>query len=158
MSQNPDSGAAPDWSVRPESGAEYCHQGRVDGCRRAQSHCCLRALETDANANILSTPTLLTLDNEEAQIVIGRTSRSSPAQYAQTGAATTPTPFQTIERKDVGLTLRIKPQISEGGAVRLQISRKCPASSERRCPTRRARSPTSARSNPRCWSTTARSW
>ena len=42
-------------------------------------------------------------------------------QYALSGAATTPTPFQTIERRDVGLTLRIKPQISEGGTVRLQI-------------------------------------
>jgi general secretion pathway protein D len=81
----------------------------------------VRALETDSNANILSTPTLLTLDNEEARIIIGQNVPFITGQYALTGAATTPTPFQTIERKDVGLTLRIKPQISEGGTVRLQI-------------------------------------
>jgi general secretion pathway protein D len=81
----------------------------------------VRALETDSNANILSTPTLLTLDNEEARIVIGQNVPFITGSYAVTGAATTPTPFQTIERKDVGLTLRVKPQISEGGTVRLQI-------------------------------------
>ncbi len=80
-----------------------------------------RALQTDANANILSTPTLLTLDNEEAKIVIGQNVPFVTGSYAVSAAATTPTPFQTVERKDVGLTLRIKPQISEGGAVRLQI-------------------------------------
>lgn len=80
-----------------------------------------RALASDTNANILSTPTLLTLDNEEAKIVIGQNLPFITGQYAQTGSATTVTPFQTIERRDVGLTLRIKPQISQGGAVRLQI-------------------------------------
>jgi len=81
----------------------------------------VRALQADSNANILSTPTLLTLDNEEAKIVIGQNVPFITGSYAVSAAATTPTPFQTIERKDVGLTLRIKPQISEGGAVRLQI-------------------------------------
>lgn len=80
-----------------------------------------RALESDSNANILSTPNLLTLDNEEAKIVIGQNVPFVTGQYAQTGSAVTATPFQTIERKDVGLTLRIKPQISEGGSIRLQI-------------------------------------
>jgi general secretion pathway protein D len=81
----------------------------------------VRALESDNNANILSTPTLLTLDNEEARIVIGQNVPFITGQYALSGAATTPTPFQTVERRDVGLTLRVKPQISEGGTVRLQI-------------------------------------
>jgi general secretion pathway protein D len=81
----------------------------------------VRALETDNNANILSTPTLLTLDNEEARIIIGQNVPFITGQYALTGAATTPTPFQTVERRDVGLTLRVKPQISEGGTVRLQL-------------------------------------
>ncbi len=81
----------------------------------------VRALETDNNANILSTPTLLTLDNEEARIVIGQNVPFLTGSYAISGTATTPTPFQTIERRDVGLTLRIKPQISEGGTIRLQI-------------------------------------
>ena len=81
----------------------------------------VRALQTDTKANILSTPTLLTLDNEEAKIVIGQNVPFVTGSYAVSAAATTPTPFQTVERKDVGLTLRIKPQISEGGSVRLQI-------------------------------------
>ena len=80
-----------------------------------------RALETDANANILSTPNLLTLDNEEAKIVIGQNVPFITGSYAQTGSTTTASPFQTIERKDVGLTLRIKPQVSEGGVVKLQV-------------------------------------
>ena len=80
-----------------------------------------RALQTDTNANILSTPTLLTLDNEEAKIVVGQNVPFITGQYAVSGAATTPSPFQTIERRDVGLTLKIRPQISEGGIVRLQI-------------------------------------
>ena len=80
-----------------------------------------RALETDSSTNILATPTLLTLDNEEAKIIIGQNVPFITGSYAVTGAATTPTPFQTIERHDVGLTLQIKPQISEGGTVRLQI-------------------------------------
>lgn len=80
-----------------------------------------RALEIDANANILSTPNLLTLDNEEAKITIGQNVPFITGSYAMTGNAATATPFQTIERKDVGLTLRIKPQVSEGGTVKLQI-------------------------------------
>ena len=81
----------------------------------------VRALEQDANSNILATPTLLTLDNEEAKIVIGQNVPIVSGQYAVTASAATPTPFQTIERQDVGVTLRIKPQISEGDAVRLNL-------------------------------------
>ncbi len=80
-----------------------------------------RALESDTKANILSSPNLMTLDNEEAKIVVGSNVPFITGQYAQTGSATTATPFQTIERKDVGLTLKIKPQILDGGSVRLQI-------------------------------------
>jgi general secretion pathway protein D len=80
-----------------------------------------RALETEANANILSTPALLTLDNEEAKIVVGQNVPFITGQYAQTGSASSVTPFQTIERRDVGLTLRVKPQITEGGSIRLVI-------------------------------------
>lgn len=81
----------------------------------------VRALERDSNANILSTPTLLTTDNEEARIVVGQNLPFITGQYALSGAATTPTPFQTIQRQDVGIQLRIRPQISGGGTVRLQI-------------------------------------
>lgn len=80
----------------------------------------VRALETDSNANILSTPTLLTLDNEEARIIIGQNVPFITGSYTVSATAAT-TPFQTVERRDVGLTLRVKPQISEGGTVRLQI-------------------------------------
>ncbi len=80
-----------------------------------------RALESDANTNILSTPNLLTLDNEEAKIVVAQNVPFITGQYAQTGSSTTVTPFQTIERKDVGLILRVKPQITEGGSVRMVI-------------------------------------
>jgi general secretion pathway protein D len=79
------------------------------------------ALETDTNANILSAPNLMTLDNEEAKIVVGQNVPFVTGSYAQTGSSTTATPFQTIERKDVGLTLKIKPQIMQGGTVKLQI-------------------------------------
>jgi general secretion pathway protein D len=81
-----------------------------------------RFLQSSGDANVLSTPNLLTLDNEEAKIVIGQNVPFITGQY--TNAATTGTtvnPFQTIERKDVGLTLKVKPQISESGTVRMQI-------------------------------------
>ena len=79
------------------------------------------ALETDTKSNILSTPNLLTLDNEEAKIIVGQNVPFITGSYAQTGTTATATPFQTIERKDVGLTLKIKPQVSEGGSIKLQI-------------------------------------
>jgi general secretion pathway protein D len=81
-----------------------------------------RALQTDSRVNILSTPNLITLDNEEAVMVVGQNLPFVTGQYTNTGSGSTVSnPFQTIERKDVGLTLRIKPQISESGTVRLQI-------------------------------------
>ncbi|MEO7549155.1 MAG: type II secretion system protein GspD, partial [Ramlibacter sp.] len=82
-----------------------------------------RFLETNADGNTLSTPNLLTLDNEEAKIVIGQNVPFVTGQFTNTGAGSggTVNPFQTIERKDVGLTLRVKPQISENGTVRMQI-------------------------------------
>jgi general secretion pathway protein D len=81
-----------------------------------------RFLETDNDANILSMPNLITLDNEEGKIVIGQNLPFVTGQYAQTGSSLSPTPFQTIERRDVGLSLKVKPQISEGGSIRVLIS------------------------------------
>ncbi|HEX4522452.1 MAG TPA: type II secretion system secretin GspD [Casimicrobiaceae bacterium] len=80
-----------------------------------------RALASDANTNILSTPNLLTLDNEQANIIVAENVPFITGQYAQTGSTTTVTPFQTIERRDVGLILKVKPQITEGGSVKLTI-------------------------------------
>jgi general secretion pathway protein D len=79
-----------------------------------------RMLQSEAETNVLSTPNLITLDNEEAKIVVGENVPFITGQFTQTAGATT-NPFQTIERKDVGLTLRIRPQIGEGGAVRMTI-------------------------------------
>ncbi len=81
-----------------------------------------RFLEQSGEGNVLSTPNLLTLDNEEAKIIIGQNVPFVTGQFTNTGASTgTVNPFQTIERKDVGLTLRVKPQISENGTVKLAI-------------------------------------
>ncbi len=79
-----------------------------------------RMLQSQTNTNIMSTPNLITVDNEEAKIVVGDNVPFITGQFTSTGTGTT-NPFQTIERKDVGITLRIKPQIGEGGTVRLQI-------------------------------------
>ena len=80
-------------------------------------------LEKTGDGNILSTPNLLTLDNEEAKIVIGQNVPFVTGQFTNTGGGNSGSvnPFQTIERKDVGLTLRVKPQISENGTIKLQI-------------------------------------
>lgn len=79
-----------------------------------------RMLQTRSNVNIVSTPNLITLDNEEAKIVVGSNVPFITGQFTNTGTGSA-NPFQTIERKDVGLTLRIKPQIGEGGTVRMTI-------------------------------------
>ena len=82
-----------------------------------------RALESQSDANILSTPNILTMDNQEAQIVVGQNVPFVTGAYSQTGQGSNAlnSPFQTIERRDVGLTLRIKPQITEGSAVKMDI-------------------------------------
>ena len=79
-----------------------------------------RVLQSQTNTNIASTPNLVTLDNEEAKIIVGSNVPFVTGQFTQTGTAAT-NPFQTIERKDVGITLRIKPQIGENGTIRMQI-------------------------------------
>jgi general secretion pathway protein D len=79
-------------------------------------------LQSTGDGNVLSTPNLLTLDNEEAKIVVGQNVPFVTGQFTNTGASNgSVNPFQTIERKDVGLTLRVRPQISENGTVKLQI-------------------------------------
>lgn len=81
-----------------------------------------RALETRADANILATPNILTLDNEEATIIVAENVPFITGQYANTGSVTPGVnPFQTIERVDVGLILKVKPQISEGNTIRMSI-------------------------------------
>lgn len=79
----------------------------------------LRAVRSDSNVNILSTPQLLTLDNEEAEIIVGENVPFITGSFDTQNNASNP--FQTIEREDVGLTLRLRPQISENGLIRLNI-------------------------------------
>jgi general secretion pathway protein D len=86
-----------------------------------------RAVTSNQLGNILSTPNLLTLDNYQAKIVVGQNVPFVTGSFTTAATVATPTagavnPFQTIERKDVGLILKIKPQISEGSTIRLEIS------------------------------------
>ncbi len=79
-------------------------------------------LQSDGSSNILSRPTLLTLDNEEAKIVVGQNVPFVTGQYTNNNTANgAVNPFQTVERKDVGLTLKVKPQISDAGTVTMTI-------------------------------------
>jgi general secretion pathway protein D len=81
-----------------------------------------RFLQSTNDSNVLSTPNLLTLDNEEAKIVDGQNVPFITGQSTGTNTgSSTSNPFQTIERKDVGLTLRVKPQISENGTIKMQV-------------------------------------
>jgi general secretion pathway protein D len=81
-----------------------------------------RFFESTGDGNVLSTPTLLTLDNEEAKIVIGQNVPFITGQFTNTGTSNSSVnPFQTIERKDVGITLRVKPSINADGTVRMTI-------------------------------------
>jgi general secretion pathway protein D len=79
-----------------------------------------RALETDGNANILATPNMITLDNELATIKVGQNVPIISGSFTTTSGTNT-NPFQTIDRRDVGLLLKVRPQISEGGTIKLAI-------------------------------------
>jgi general secretion pathway protein D len=85
----------------------------------------IEALEADGSSNIIGTPVLVTLDNEEAEIVVGQEVPFVTGQYTDTGATGgvggNVNPFQTIQREQVGLTLKLTPQINEGNAVRLKV-------------------------------------
>jgi general secretion pathway protein D len=92
-----------------------------------------RMLQSQANTNIASTPNLVTLDNEEAKIVVGSNVPFVTGQFTQTGGAVA-NPFQTIERKDVGITLRIRPQIGENGTIRMTIFQEASSLSDQVAP------------------------
>lgn len=79
-----------------------------------------RFLENDGNANILSTPNMITLDNELATIKVGQNVPIITGSFT-TGTSGSSNPFQTIDRKDVGLLLKVRPQISEGGTIKMAI-------------------------------------
>ncbi|MGH8461447.1 MAG: type II secretion system secretin GspD [Stenotrophobium sp.] len=84
----------------------------------------VKALQGDGNTNVLSTPTLVTLDNQEAKFSVGQEVPFLTGSFSNTGSASNGAvnPFQTIDRKDVGLTLGVTPQINEGNHVKLKIN------------------------------------
>ena len=88
----------------------------------------ISALAKDADTNVLSTPTVVTLDNEEAEIIIGQNvpfvtgSYTTSTSTGSTSSSQIGNPFQTIQREDIGIKLKVKPQINEGNAVKLEIS------------------------------------
>ncbi len=107
-------------TVAPGTGLNVATASQVNGVYVLNS--LANFLQTNADSNILSTPTLLTLDNEEAKIVVGQNVPFVTGQYTNNNTVNgAVNPFQTIERRDVGLTLRVKPQISETGNVKLTI-------------------------------------
>ncbi|VTU19557.1 General secretion pathway protein D [Variovorax sp. PBL-H6] len=109
-------------AVRPSSGFNFGIGHRYGENGQYVLGFLARFLSSNGEGNVLSTPNLLTLDNEEAKIVVGQNVPFVTGQYTNTGSSTnTVNPFQTIERKDVGLTLRVRPQISETGTVKMQI-------------------------------------
>lgn len=81
----------------------------------------LRALATDASTNILSTPSLTMLDNQEAEIVVGQNVPFITGNYTTQGTVGDINPFTTVQREDVGITLKVKPQINEGDAITMNI-------------------------------------
>ncbi|MGT2469398.1 type II secretion system secretin GspD [Paraburkholderia terrae] len=81
----------------------------------------LQALSQTSDANVLSTPNLITLDNQEAKIVVGTNVPIQTGSYSNLTSSTATSAFNTFDRIDVGLTLHIKPQITEGGILKLQL-------------------------------------
>ncbi|MDH5183109.1 MAG: type II secretion system secretin GspD [Gammaproteobacteria bacterium] len=81
----------------------------------------LKAFSGDSGVNILSTPSIVTLDNEEAEISVGEERPFVTGSYTGTGSTTPSNPFTTVTREQVGLTLKVTPQINEGSAIRLVI-------------------------------------
>ncbi len=82
----------------------------------------LRALQGDANTNIISTPSILTTDNEEASLTVGQEVPFVSGSFTNTGGLGAVNPFQTVQRESIGVTLKITPQINEGNSLLLKIS------------------------------------
>jgi len=80
-----------------------------------------RALENDGNGNILSTPNMITLDNELATIKVGQNVPIITGSYTTNSTTGGGNPFTTVDRRDVGLLLKVRPQISEGGTIKMAI-------------------------------------
>jgi general secretion pathway protein D len=90
----------------------------------------LRALDSDASTNILSTPSLTTLDNQEAEIIVGQNVPFKTGSYTTDGGGGQVNPFTTVQREDVGIKLKVKPQINEGNAITMTIEQDISSVSE----------------------------
>lgn len=86
----------------------------------------IQALDSNSKANLLSVPSVLTLDNEEAHIVVGQNVPFITGSATLTSGGTA-SPYQTVERKDVGLTLKVIPHIGDGGTIRLEVEQEVSA-------------------------------
>ncbi len=112
-------GGTPDPNALPEGAVLAVGQIRDNGTSWAAI---LSALRGDATTNIISTPSIVTLDNEEAEIKVGQEVPFVTGSFTSTGAAAgSVNPFQTIQREEVGVSLKITPQINEGSGVKLTI-------------------------------------
>ncbi len=80
----------------------------------------IRALSGDGETNLLSTPSIVTLDNQEAEIIVGQNVPFVTGESTNSSSDTT-NPFRTVERQDLGVTLKVKPQINEGDAITMEI-------------------------------------
>ncbi|MDP2505716.1 type II secretion system secretin GspD [Oceanobacter sp. 3_MG-2023] len=78
----------------------------------------LQALQSDSNTNLLSTPSIMTMDNQEAEIIVGQ---NVPFITGSTSSSSNSNPFTTITREDIGVTLKVKPHIHDGTAIRLEV-------------------------------------
>ena len=121
------SGTLTDTSLLPEG----MHLGIGDFSQGNPFGALISALAKDADTNVLSTPTVVTMDNEEAEIIVGQnvpfvtgsyTTSTSTGSSGSSTASQVGNPFQTIQREDVGIKLKVKPQINEGNAVKLEIA------------------------------------
>src|SRR3990167_3360235 len=100
------------------AGADFDSNGKV------RFAAVIQALEANSSSNLLSTPSIMTLDNEEAEIIVGE---NVPFVTGSTSGSNNENPFTTIERKDVGLTLKVTPQINDGEVIRLQLEQEVSA-------------------------------
>lgn len=99
-------------SLGPGLTLGFYHSGNLRGL--------VRALKSNTAANLLSTPTIVALDNEAAQILVGSNVPFITGQSTSAASSTT-TPFQTIERKDIGITLKVKPRINDDSSITMDV-------------------------------------
>ncbi|HTO18896.1 MAG TPA: type II secretion system secretin GspD [Pseudomonas sp.] len=107
-------------SLQDESVPENLPDGAIIGLGTDSFGALITALSSNSKSNLLSTPSLLTLDNQRAEILVGQNVPFQTGSYT-TDASGAGNPFTTIERQDIGVTLKVTPHINEGATLRLEI-------------------------------------